>query len=240
METLLERRARRLLDEAAAAGEFDRPSSRGQPLDLTPDDPNTPPEWRLAYHVLRGANAAPAWIETGKDVRRGLDDLRRSFARHERRMRALRARLAQVRADAFKTEFRAARAAHAAARGEFARRARQVQRDVDRYDSSAPGGAPRAAFRASAALRRFDALWPWETFATTVVPAKSPPRARYAAGIQEARETPVRELVCPQRPLRLGVAQRAQRRARGGAVDGQAAAAARRLQGRARGGASTQ
>jgi len=48
------------------------------------DDSAVPPEWRLAYRVLRGAGFAPAWIEMANEIRRSIDQARAGPAAADR------------------------------------------------------------------------------------------------------------------------------------------------------------
>ena len=161
MDTPHNRRARRQLDEAVAAGLLERTCGRGQPLTLTPDDPNVPADSRLAFKVMRDANVSPPWIALAREVEETLDDLRRRLAEHERRMRGLREALVRGRAADFKDAFENARAVHQRQRSEFARLLDEAQCNVERLAATAPDGAPRVMFRPSTFLRRFDAIWPW-------------------------------------------------------------------------------
>ncbi len=52
---------------AMEAGEFDRLPGRGAPLRLE-DDSLTPPEWRIAFRLLKNAGLAPAWIELRNEI----------------------------------------------------------------------------------------------------------------------------------------------------------------------------
>ena len=161
MDTPHHRRARRQLDEAAAAGLFERTCGRGQPLTLTPDDPNVPADLRLAFKVMGDANVSPPWIALAREVEQALDDLRRHLAQHELRMRALREALVRGRASDFKDAFESARAVHQRQRRDFVQLLDQAQGNVERLAATAPDGAPRVMFLPSTFLQRFDAIWPW-------------------------------------------------------------------------------
>ncbi len=52
---------------AMEAGEFDRLPGKGAPLRLE-DDSMIPPEWRMAFRLLRNAGLAPAWIEARQEI----------------------------------------------------------------------------------------------------------------------------------------------------------------------------
>lgn len=161
MDTPTDRRARRQLDEAAASGLFERASGRGEPLALTPDDPNVPADLRLAFRVMRDAKVSPPWIALAAEVEQGLEALRRQLTRHERRMRGLRESFVTGHAADFKDAFASARAVHQRQRHEFERSLDQTRQNVDKLAATAPDGAPRVMFRPSTFLRRFDASWPW-------------------------------------------------------------------------------
>ena len=161
MDTPPDRRARRQLDEAAAAGLFERTSGRGRPLPQTGDDAHVPADLRLAFKVMRDANVSPPWIALARDVEQALDDVRREIDRHECRMRALRDALTAGRAADFKDAFKNARAVHQRQRTEFTRLLEQTRRNVEKLAATAPAGAPRVMFRPATFLRRFDAIWPW-------------------------------------------------------------------------------
>jgi hypothetical protein len=60
---------------AMAAGEFDELPGRGQPLHLE-DDSTVPPEWRIAFLVLRNSGLAPGWIDEAAAIRREVDEAR--------------------------------------------------------------------------------------------------------------------------------------------------------------------
>ncbi|MDE2867819.1 MAG: DUF1992 domain-containing protein [Chloroflexota bacterium] len=161
MDTPPDRRARRRLDEAAAAGLFEGTAGRGKPLRLTPDDPNVPADLRLAFRLMRDANVSPPWVALAREVEQALDDIRRHLARHERRMRELREALVSGRAADFKDAFKSARELHCRQRREFERLLDETRQKVDKLSASAPDGAQRVMFRPSAFLERFDAAWPW-------------------------------------------------------------------------------
>lgn len=161
MDTPSDRRARRQLDEAAASGLFERTAGRGKPLALTPDDPNVPADFRLAFRVMRDANVSPPWIALAREVEQKLDQLRRELARHECRMRELRDSLVSGRAADFKDAFKNARNMHLRRRRDFVSRLDQTRQNVDKLAACAPDGAARVMFRPSTFLERFDSAWPW-------------------------------------------------------------------------------
>lgn len=161
MDTPPDRRARRRLDEAVAAGLFQRTAGRGKPLKLTPDDPNVPADLRLAFRVMRDANVSPPWIALAREVEQALDDLRRQLAQHERRVHELRKALVLGRAADFKDAFESVRTVHLRQRREFQRLIDETRQKVNKLAATAPDGAQRVMFRPAAFLERFDAAWPW-------------------------------------------------------------------------------
>jgi DnaJ homolog subfamily C member 28 len=60
--------------EAMERGEFDHLPGHGKPLDLA-RDPNVPPDWELAFNLLKNAGFAPDWIEVRKELRDARDKL---------------------------------------------------------------------------------------------------------------------------------------------------------------------
>ena len=62
-EPLIDRQIR----EAQERGAFDDLPFQGEPLPLVDD--SAAGEWALAYRMLKGANFAPPWIETDKEIR---------------------------------------------------------------------------------------------------------------------------------------------------------------------------
>lgn len=71
--------AEKRIEEAIERGEFDNLAGAGKPLKLD-DDPNVPPELRMAFKILKDAGIVPAEVETQQQIRRiedmldGLDD----------------------------------------------------------------------------------------------------------------------------------------------------------------------
>jgi hypothetical protein len=57
----------RLIREARERGAFDDLPFQGERLPLVDD--SAAGEWALAYRMLKGANFAPPWIETDKEIR---------------------------------------------------------------------------------------------------------------------------------------------------------------------------
>ncbi len=71
--------AEQRIEAAIEAGEFDNLPGAGLPLQLE-DDSLIDPEWRLAHHLLRNAELAPAWVELDVRIRRELEAARRLLA----------------------------------------------------------------------------------------------------------------------------------------------------------------
>ena len=74
-ESLIERQIR----EATEAGAFDDLPHQGERLPL--EDDCAAGEWAMAHRMLKGAGAAPPWIESDKEARRLLAELDHLLAR---------------------------------------------------------------------------------------------------------------------------------------------------------------
>src|SRR5262245_27425135 len=59
----------RKIAEAVARGDFDNLPLQGKPLDLT-ENPYVPPEWRLAFKVLKDNGLAPEFVERRRTIER--------------------------------------------------------------------------------------------------------------------------------------------------------------------------
>lgn len=57
----------RQLEEAARKGAFDAVPGAGTPLDLS-ENPYVPPEWRLAFKILKDHKILPEFVERRKEV----------------------------------------------------------------------------------------------------------------------------------------------------------------------------
>ncbi len=68
--------------EAMERGDFDNLRGKGKPLNLA-RDPNVPPEWEMAFGILKNAGYAPDWIETFKSVRAAQEKLFAPFRRFQ-------------------------------------------------------------------------------------------------------------------------------------------------------------
>jgi hypothetical protein len=75
------------IKQAIREGQFSNLPGEGKPLKLD-DDPNTPPELRLAHQIMHNNNISPNWIADGKalDEQRGqlIAELNRSAAAYRR------------------------------------------------------------------------------------------------------------------------------------------------------------
>jgi hypothetical protein len=97
----LELLAERRIAEAIASGAFDRLPGHGHPLKLD-DDSALAGEWRLAFQLLRDNGFAPAWIESGAEIRRNLAQARaelRTVGRSDAGRTAAEARFAACAAE---------------------------------------------------------------------------------------------------------------------------------------------
>jgi DnaJ family protein C protein 28 len=108
--------------EAMERGEFDNLLGRGKPLDLS-GQPHTPPEWELAFKLLRDAGFAPEWIEQDKEVRAAKTEIRKRFQNYLRRPAA-------------KETDRSAAEARLIA--DFRKEARELNRLIDNFNLKAP------------------------------------------------------------------------------------------------------
>lgn len=70
------------IEAAMHAGEFDSLAGKGRPLKID-DDPHTPPEERLARHVMQNAGVKPAWVELADDIQRQMADAQAELLRAE-------------------------------------------------------------------------------------------------------------------------------------------------------------
>jgi DnaJ family protein C protein 28 len=70
----------RIIREAQASGAFDGLPGAGKPLELG-ENPHTPREWRLAFHILENAGYKPAWIEKRKSIEADLESAREACRR---------------------------------------------------------------------------------------------------------------------------------------------------------------
>jgi hypothetical protein len=64
-----------LIGKAIREGAFDDLEKKGKFLDLRIDS-QTPPEWQLAYQLLKDANFRPLWIELDLEIRSAISAAR--------------------------------------------------------------------------------------------------------------------------------------------------------------------
>lgn len=69
----------RKLNEAFAEGLFDNLPGVGKPF-ASDDDALVPVSWRVAFHLLKRSDLAPAWILMDADIRKDRDSARLAFA----------------------------------------------------------------------------------------------------------------------------------------------------------------
>jgi hypothetical protein len=67
--------AEKIIQKAIDEGVFENLSGKGKPLSIE-EEIGTPPEWRLAFRILKNANISPRWIELGKEIRIELEKAR--------------------------------------------------------------------------------------------------------------------------------------------------------------------
>ncbi|WP_322807489.1 DUF1992 domain-containing protein [Thermanaerothrix sp.] len=75
----LERLAEEKIRAAMEAGAFDQLPGRGKPLQLN-DNPYEPPEWRLAFHLLRTHGFTLPWLEIRREIETDLQAARAELA----------------------------------------------------------------------------------------------------------------------------------------------------------------
>lgn len=66
------------IEAAMHSGEFDSLAGRGRPLNID-DDPHTPPEERLARHIMQNAGVKPAWVELADEIQSQLTAARQAL-----------------------------------------------------------------------------------------------------------------------------------------------------------------
>jgi hypothetical protein len=124
----------------------ERLTNKGQALDLT-DNPFVPSDLRMAFDVLKNADAAPPWIEIGKEIEVLQTQAREAALRFRDRQRLDRIALRQAAANATTAaEIRDRMRARAAAFVEEHRsRLRHLNAQIDRFNAYCPiGGMGRA------------------------------------------------------------------------------------------------
>jgi hypothetical protein len=68
------------IQAAMQAGDFDSLAGKGEPVNIDVD-PLTPPEERLARHVMQNAGVKPAWVELADDIQAQTEDARAELVR---------------------------------------------------------------------------------------------------------------------------------------------------------------
>ncbi|MDI6814293.1 MAG: DUF1992 domain-containing protein [Desulfitobacteriaceae bacterium] len=69
-----------LIRQAIEQGEFDHLQGKGKPLHWD-EDPFTPPDLQLAYHLLRSNGFTLPWIETRRELLAEIEQLRTTIAK---------------------------------------------------------------------------------------------------------------------------------------------------------------
>lgn len=89
----------RQLEEAARKGAFDNLPGAGTPIDLT-ENPFVPPDWRLAYKILKDHHLVPEFVERRKEIEkiRGEIDALKAGPDYGTRRLAIRNRLVRLAA----------------------------------------------------------------------------------------------------------------------------------------------
>jgi hypothetical protein len=89
----------RQLEEAARKGAFDNLPGAGTPIDLT-ENPFVPPDWRLAFKILKDHHLVPEFVERRKEIEkiRGEIDALKAGPDHGTRRLAIRNRLVRLAA----------------------------------------------------------------------------------------------------------------------------------------------
>jgi hypothetical protein len=136
--------AERKIQEWIDDGGADRLTNKGRKLDLA-SNPFVPSDLRMAFDVLRHAEAAPPWIEIGKEIETLLARAReegRRFRDTQRRDRIALREVAPARAGEVRAQMtdRASRFAE-----EQRARLRHINDQIDRFNAYCPvGGMGRA------------------------------------------------------------------------------------------------
>lgn len=125
------------LREAMERGEFDHLEGRGKPLQWE-ENPYTPPDWRLAYKLLKDAGYAPDWIEADKEIRAERARLYTALERHTRWEQAQQERAARLPQARAADERRRLQEARQTVIRRFRREAGELNRLIDTYNIKAP------------------------------------------------------------------------------------------------------
>lgn len=95
--------AERRILAAMERGEFDDLPGKGQPLQWE-ENPFVPPEWQLAFDLLKRAGLAPDWIMCDREIRAGLEALADKRRQQRLWMEARRAAIASMSAEEQRAE----------------------------------------------------------------------------------------------------------------------------------------
>ncbi len=138
-------------------GEFDRLPGAGKPL-VWEDDAHIPPDWQLAFKMLKDAGCAPEWIEQDKEIRAERDALARWLEQQTRWQREQVAALAtRAPADARAVREHLARARERV-RADYRARATALNRAIDAFNLQVPVvRLQHARIRIEEELERLDA-----------------------------------------------------------------------------------
>ncbi len=138
----------KLILEAQERGDFDNLPGAGKPLDLS-ENPFVPADWRMAYRLLAKSGHAPDVVEADKENRARIAKLEQRLDRFVRRWQGLSPQ--ERRAKGVEREQRLA---------EYADEIRQINRQIDAYNSYAPRAMSRGTLLPDAMLRAARARLP--------------------------------------------------------------------------------
>jgi hypothetical protein len=130
---IAERKIQAWVDE----GGPERLTNKGQPLDLR-DNPFVPVDLRMAFDVLRAGDAAPPWIEIGREVETLTIRAREAALRFRDAQRLDRIALRQAAAAEVAPIRSRMRDRAAAFRAEHAARLRNLNLQIDRFNAYCP------------------------------------------------------------------------------------------------------
>jgi hypothetical protein len=123
----------------------DRLTNRGRPLDLR-ENPFVPSELRMAFDVLKNADAAPPWIEVGRELEAALANSHQALLRFHDLQRTDRLAIGQTssldRIEALRERMRKRADSFAA---EHRERLRELNFTIDRFNAYCPVHALRRA-----------------------------------------------------------------------------------------------
>jgi DnaJ family protein C protein 28 len=131
----------KLILEAQERGDFDNLPGAGKPLDLS-ENPLVPEDWRMAYRLLARSGYAPDVVEADKENRARILQLEQRFDQFARRWQAL-----------SRQERRAKSAEREAWLAEYLEEIRQINRQINVYNSYAPRAMHRGTLLPEAMLQ---------------------------------------------------------------------------------------